>query len=305
MATANGDIGTPLQSHIAEPIAPLWKQLAFFTWGKYDEAEKALHRHIRVSDYLGGLVMTVAYLLAAWCASGDPVVLPETPPLVLFLQVCCAALGLFTIYLHIFSQPNPTKREAEIYGCLSGPCGRWIFLTRQTLALQAVHLFASLVSPFCSRSIATGTYALAVYVGGQATFVTIQFFTLVFPQAEYKKACETWAARGVYFKLIGKLTHTPGLCLMIADICLCKNRNALRNLTLSVPVMMFIILGYTVLYIGQLFANNGITGHWPYSFLYKFQGACAWIKFVIVQYAILLALTFSVLAISRYVPPLW
>lgn len=265
-----------------------------------------MQKSLSVKNNVGIIVVVAVYLIAAWCAGARTSPLPITPSTVLGAQVVVAILGMIPLHLHMHALAPPTRRgQPNRYWCLSGPLGQWIFLTRQTISLQAVHLVASLVTPFCSARLAVGTYTLAVYIGGLATFVTIQFFALVTPNAQYQKDKEAWAAQGVYFGLINDILHTPGLFLTLADICVCKNRASLGNLTLPVQWMALLLLLYTLFYLGLISANNAITSHWPYEFLYDFKGAGPWVKFIVVQFSVLMALNFAVLTISMYVPAFW
>jgi len=265
-----------------------------------------MQRGILAADCIGVPTTIAVYLTAAWVvARGRPDAPPAAPTGVIVVQIIGAVVAAFALYVNALCQPYP-RREDKVYNAVAGPFGRWIFLTRQTLALQAVHFTVSVLAPFSSLQLTTGTYIWAVYLGGQGLFVTIQFFTLVTPNPEYKKACLLWASRGVNFKAIGLIAHIPAGCLAIMDICVFKSRVFLEKVTPSVQVLLLVYLVYIVFYLTVIFVNFKVTAHWPYELMYNFGvSILKWARFIAVQYVVLAVFLLIMVCFSKFAPAVW
>jgi hypothetical protein len=254
------------------------------------------------------------YLLCAWIAgtginqAGFTGATPVPSAQVFGVQIFFSLCSMIALYLHLFCQPFASKVDnPEMYGCLFGFLGRFVFLTRQSIALQAIHLLFTCFVPFLGQQLAAGIYTLSVFVGGWGVFVTVQFFVLVVPGEKYQKTCDMWASRGIMFKLIGQLTHIPGAFLAAADVCLLKSKKTssthfgLIQTTPSFLCIMCMCFGYTVFYISLIFMNNRGTGEWPYEFLYKFKWK-EWVKFIIGQNCVLVVFALIVYGLTELVP---
>ena len=80
--------------------------------------------------------------------------------------------------------------------------GRWIYLTRITLAAQAVHSVATLAVVMGSApQLCQGVHSVAVFVSVLGMFVTSQFFLLVASHPDFHKQCLYWSERGTPYQV--------------------------------------------------------------------------------------------------------
>jgi len=227
------------------------------------------------------------------------------PAGVIVAQSVCAIVAVFVLYVHTFCQPYP-KAEDKSFNAVAGPFGRWIYLTRQTLALQAVHFFMSFIGPFFSVRMTYGTYIMALFLDGLGLFVTVQFFSLVAPNAEYIKMCGVWARRGVDLKATNNLTHIPAGCLAFMDILVLKSKTLLIEATPTITVLVLVALVYVVFYLTIITVNFWVTSRWPYEFMDSLgTNLFKWARFVAAQVIIILIFVFIMVALSNFGPSAW
>jgi hypothetical protein len=193
-------------------------------------------------------------------------------------------VALHCLYLETWICGALVKASGGGFNVAKGPLGRFIWLTHQGIGLVAIHSVASVLTPFFSVRLALGTYRLAVLVGGLASFITIQFFILVFFTPAFSDECKLWEALGVDCRFLEASRHAPPLMLAIADVCFLRHRDTLLRATPGVTMLVCAATGYCLFYTALTHANRCITGCWPYAFMDDFgDSALGWAKFVLIQ----------------------
>jgi len=288
---------------ISLPSAVMVALSAFLqnTYTGYNEKERAHASFLRKADLIGVPACGMVYLVVASHveAPGGPA--PQSAPL--WVEVCRAlfvGLANLVLYQHCCVAPYPLEETPEMFK-VTTKVGRWIFLTRQTLCLQALHSVFSIIP-----SLQAGSHAMSVLIGGLGIFVTCQYFALVAPHPDFKASSATWGSRGVPYKELMHFLHVPCGVLACLDIMVLKQRSLLLAQTAPFTQLMGVYLVYVVLYVALLHGNHSLMGEWPYGMM-KDLGASypKWAKFVVIQFAVLVLFVTIALAASRYAPVFW
>ncbi len=212
-------------------------------------------------------VFTAAYVsiatgLAAETGSFSDSSFTPPPVWVDALSWFFAGLASFVLYQHIFVAPFPTEDD-EMFK-VTQKIGRWVFLTRQTLALQAIHGIVSLLSSQTFPALVKGTHATAVLLGGLGLFVTSQYFVLVANHPDFLLSCKKWRDRGLPFRALMHFTHIPCGVLSLLDLAVIKNRQLLLSQTPPFHSVLCYYFVYVILYVLLLHINHALTTEWPY-----------------------------------------
>ena len=314
------------------------------TYSGYSEKELALGRFFVVADCIGILTFALFYLAAAFSLARNApshAVLDFSPPgFVYIATLAFAFVTSLVIYQHCAVAPYPTEDTVDhwmvhmhashtsrtsrtsrthhvtsqhiashFFSKVMQKIGRWVFLTRQTLCIQAIHAVASVTALLSgSRGLASATHAVAVLVAGLGIFVTCQYFMLVHTHADYVHTRETWAKRGIPFTEMMVWLHTPCGVFGVLDVMIIKQRDVLLELT---PSYLTLCTCYAVFILGYLIlvrANYAMTKHWPYA-LMKALGTSMvkwpWVKFTVGQIVIVLAFMTCALLLATYTRPIW
>eukprot|EP01061_Rhynchopus_euleeides_P012337 TRINITY_DN21993_c0_g2_i2.p1 TRINITY_DN21993_c0_g2~~TRINITY_DN21993_c0_g2_i2.p1 ORF type:complete len:277 (+),score=101.83 TRINITY_DN21993_c0_g2_i2:682-1512(+) len=223
----------------------------------YSQEEAACGRDVQRLDLVGVPVTAVTYL-----AVGHLLVFASSPSPWLGLAqdavsgVLCAAVALLVLYQHIYVQPTPLREEPMVWG-VQQVFGRWVFLTRQTLSLQACHTVLSFAFPEVGNT-------MAVIVAGFGLFVTVQFATLVHYHPHYIQVCNMWAAKDVPFRELMLWLHLPAGVLGVLDVLYVKDRQAVLSSTPAGNTIALFVSAYAIMYVTVLRYNHSRTGYWPY-----------------------------------------
>jgi len=278
-----------------------WTQFFVLKYDKYNEAEKKRHARIAFADYIGVPVWVALYIWAATRVVSfegfDATELTGTEisasrfdeSVVIFAALTSAVIAVFMLYQHARVLPYPLAKSVEMFEVMR-PIGRWIFLTRQTLATQAVHATLTWMSlRFPSMYwLRVPSYCMSVLVAGLGIFVTIQYFVLVAPDAHFKEDNRMWASRGVPHRAIAHMVHIPAAFLAFADILVVKNRAALLLLTPTLLELFGFYFAYVCFYLSIVHVVHKISGHWPYGFMIKLGSSVKrWVLFSAKQFVIL------------------
>lgn len=274
-------------------------------WDEHDEEERAHHRYLACMDHGGLFVISALYCLTAWMVSPEGHV-PEAPSTVFVAQVAFTALALHNLYLELFVIVKVVKAERNTFHVSKGPVGRWIWMTHQTIGVQAVHFAFSLVAPLLSKRLALGTYRLSMLLGGIGVFVTIQFFILVYPTAAFDEECGIWGPRVPHYRLIQSYLHLPQLVLAVVDVCLLRQRSTLLSVSPSVSTILLVYLAYVATYVLVTHVNHWITGCWPYGVLTALgRNVWRWMQFAVVQGGVLAAFSLGLHALAHCSWAVW
>jgi hypothetical protein len=108
-------------------------------------------------------------------------------PIATVCAYAAAAITSLVYYQHVAVCPYSTAESSPETFTAQLKVGRWIFLTRQCLALQMCHCVASLAAMTFYPALRVPTHSVAVLTGGLGIFVTVQYFILVVPDALFQK----------------------------------------------------------------------------------------------------------------------
>lgn len=276
--------------------------------GQFDAEELAQHRYTQRADCYGLLLITAGYvaLLRALCPDEEKPHSTSAGCTVTFLQIVSTAIAVYNLHLEINVIPRATKEHADSFLVSYGPFGRWIYLTHHTIALMAVHAVVSLTAPFVNENITLGTYVTAPIIGAMGTFVTIQYFHLVYPHPDHISECRVWANRGYNYKLVDAARHAPPLFLALTDMCVLKHRSTLLLVMPSAPSMFCFLMGYVLLALLLIQVNHSITGRWPYGMMKGFEkNLLKWIGFMLAQGTLLWIFSLSLSMLASRVFAFW
>jgi hypothetical protein len=280
---------------------------AFFqhTYDKYTPRERALGRWLLIVDGIGVPIFTAAYVSIAIGLAADTDASDSVAPLwVDALSWFSAALASFVLYQHLWVAPLPIEDDVEMFGVMQ-KIGRWIYLTRQTLCLQAIHGVISLRHRAVSPALFRGTHATAVAIGGMGIFVTSQYFILVANHPDYLLRSKTWHDKGLPFKALMHFIHIPCGFLALLDLAVIKNRQLLLSQTPPFTTITLIYLAYVIFYLLLVHVNHVCTNQWPYGFMKELNTPLLWCRFVVVQYCILVVFLSIALLTAFYSPVFW
>lgn len=283
------------------------------TYTSYSPNERKLAEYLKLTD----AVMIPAFILfylsvAFWLAHdeahddahGGP--LDFLPPgYVSVLVVVFTLVTWLVLYQHAAVAPFPTEDTVEMFGVMQH-VGRWIFLTRQTLCIQAIHALMSAASLFLAHpGLTRATSAVSVLVAGLGIFVTSQYFILVASHPDFKVNGQKWEKRGVPFTLLMHYLHTPCGLFGFLDLVVIKQRGVLLAQTPSYMHIVMCYLAYTLAYTVLLHVNHLVTQQWPYGFMKDLTTPLKWVKFTMGQFCILLVFVTVALGVASYAPVCW
>eukprot|EP00929_Paragymnodinium_shiwhaense_P063260 TRINITY_DN31615_c0_g1_i1.p1 TRINITY_DN31615_c0_g1~~TRINITY_DN31615_c0_g1_i1.p1 ORF type:complete len:277 (+),score=23.19 TRINITY_DN31615_c0_g1_i1:57-887(+) len=241
----------------------------------------------RRKEFLGVPVFVVWYWIWAKMSeqSGMDIALSQAPLATSVWQGLAALLSTGVLLDQLCIQP-PDVDEDLYRACRV--FSRWIFLTRHVMALQSVHLIASFVGVFWQISwLVQMTDGMTYLVGSLGSFITTQFFLLVWPSPQFAAHADLMEKKGRPIRTRAAVVHIPGLILALLDIFLCKDAARLeRDCPLATSCCMGI--AYGTFYIGFIALNYKATGEWPYGLLHNLTTAPKWAGFVLVQYAVVI-----------------
>lgn len=286
----------PLVQPDGEPAAPTRSRdmATFFvplqlSWNGYKPQELAQRSRIRCLDALVVPIFAFWYVAMARLVTTDISLASATalaatqPPstLVSGTRIALALLAVYVLAVHSVAFPSPTE-DNETYVAMS-KLGRWIFLTRHGVCLQAWHQVLSLASLWYP-SLIVPTHGICIWIASLGWFVTIQYFVLVAPNEQFQKDCVMWKKdRGVQFKEVGFLLHALALPIAVADMALVRNASVLQA-TVSLPSSFAVVFAYVFLYLTLITINYGLVGVWPYGFMKEFgTNLKKWVVFVFGQ----------------------
>lgn len=276
--------------------------------GQFDAEELAQHHYTQRADCYGLLLIIAGYvaLLLAICPDGERPHSSSAGCTVNFLQIVSTAIAVFNLHIEMNVVPRATKENADSFFVSYGPFGRWIYMTHHTIALMAVHAVVSLTAPFVNENIAFGTYVTAPIIGAMGTFVTIQYFHLVYPHPDHISECLVWADRGYNYKLVDAARHAPPLLLALTDMCVLKHRGTLLLVMPSAPSMFCLLMGYVSLALLLVQLNYSVTGRWPYGMMKGFEkNRLRWLGFMLVQGTLLWFFGLSLSMLASWAFAVW
>lgn len=260
-------------------------------WDGYTSKERLEARRKVAIDMVGVPLFGFWYLAQASFATssaafGDEIHearhIPEWQYAVRLLLALAAG---YVMLSHSVAQSDPQESD-EGFKFMSW-IGRWIFLTRNGLCLQAWHQVFTLLSPMSSW-LTSVTHGASLWIATLGWFVTIQYFLLVFNHPTYLQEIAKWAERGVAFKEVGILVHVPALLIAVLDLTLARSTPVLR-LSLSMGYSIALTIIYSALYFALVRLNHWKTDAYPYAILRTLDGTSAWLKFFFGQTAVMLA----------------
>jgi hypothetical protein len=276
-------------------------QLLVSNYDKYTEKERVMKNYIFMCDWVGVPFFAFMYvtLFGALSGGNDRISLDvEGGP----WEYVCTFLAILALYQHLRVSPCPLEENVEMFAVMS-KIGRWVFLTRQVLCLQAVHFVLSFLSTRVENLhwLIGVTHTAAVFIAGLGIFVTVQYFTLVSPDKDFAVDCTAWLKRGVNFRLIQDFVHIPAGFIAIMDIMLVKNKVLLQETSVPMQDMLLYFFLFTLYYLSLVHVNYHMTKQWPYGMLKKLGlSPVKWAKFTVIQFMILSVFLSIAVAIVRY-----
>merc|ERR1712224_457106 len=146
---------------------------------------------------------------------------------------------------------------------------------------------------------------MGLWLSGPANYVSVQFFILVKPHADFKQACQSWADRGVPFRQLMTFIHLPQLPTAFIDN-LMADRQALERLTPSVWWLCAMYAGLAIYYFIIVGTNFALTGVLPYGIMRDCGSSVyKWTRLVVMQIGVLLFLFFPTYGAALWLPAFW
>jgi len=269
---------------MASCIAP-WLSLE---WNGYTAEEVERRSEKRRLDAVVVPIFAAWYLLLATCAAapeGAAAAASAAPPSMstVVMQAVLAAAAVYVLAVHCIAFPSPTANQDawKVQSIL----GRWTYLTRHCVTLQAWHQVLSFASVWIPGLVAP-THGFSICVATLGWFVTIQYFVLVVPSQPFKDDIELWRKRGVHFKELGEILHVPALPIAVLDLLFGKTA-AVLHAAVSMPATGTLLAAYVLIYLSLIAANYRVVGVWPYGFMKSFS-PMKWVTFIVGQVAVLM-----------------
>jgi len=256
------------------------------TYTGYTRKELELNHSIKKRDYFFFPLFLALYLFGGWALSARQVDVPHATEQSVFLSGICALVSGFVIHQH--RNVIPTPKEENEHFLVVKSVGRWIFLTRQCLALGFIHMTSTFLAyTGILPSLVLYTYSMTLLIAGLSIFVTIQYFILVWPHPDFAADVIKWRKLGIPFGLVCGFVHVPCGFIAIFDILILRDPSTLRSLSPSLTTSLAIYLGYVTFYIALVMWNYTQTGNWPYG-LMKGLGLSKrkWAVFLVGQFAV-------------------
>ena len=237
-------------------------QLISYSYGKYTEKEKKLRDHVFAVDYVGIPLFTFLYVkLFGALTENREFAGPGGP-----FEMCeylCTGLAVLAMYQHMRVSPCPLEENVEMFGVMSR-IGKWIFLTRHVLALQAVHFSLSLLSNNVESFgwLIGITHTASVFIAALGIFVTIQYFTLVSPDKDFASECRLWKERGCCFRMIQDWIHIPAGFIAVLDLLFVKDVTILLETSVPMKEMLLYFFFFVLYYMALVHFNFSMTKQW-------------------------------------------
>ena len=242
-------------------------QLISYSYGKYTEKEKKLRDHVFVVDYVGVPLFIFLYIKLFGALTGNRE-FARTGGSFEMWEYLCTGLAVLAMYQHMRVSPCPLEENVEMFGVMSR-IGKWIFLTRHVLALQAVHFSLS----FLSNNVESFgwligiTHAASVFIAAMGIFVTIQYFTLVSPDKDFASECRLWKERGCHFRMIQDWIHIPAGFIAVLDLLFVKDETILLETSVPMKEMLLYFFFFVLYYVALVHLNFNMTKQWYVFFL--------------------------------------
>ncbi|KAJ9462580.1 hypothetical protein DIPPA_10481 [Diplonema papillatum] len=267
----------------------------------YSADEKKRATRILISDAVGIPVFTGVY----YCLHAALKRVPAPAAAVSLGQnagagYAAAGVLCLVLYQHCLVVLMPLKRD-EMMWKVQGYLGRWVFLTRQVLTLQAIHSVVSVFQPEVANTMCT-------LVAGFGVFVTVQYFTLVHWDPDFLASVRLFKTFGVPLREQMAWQHLPAGILGLADVLCIKPREAVLAALPNTSTTASVVLVYVLLYLTLIHVNFSWTTEFPYGILRPFgsfrSNPKAWLNFAGVQTLILGSFTAAVVLLAKYAPAL-
>lgn len=275
------------------------------SFDRYTDRERQLARYICLTDLLVSPLVGLVYLGLA--GLNGTALLPTPPGPVVGCGWLAAVVAWLVLYQHSLVVPFPTEDTPEMFTVMRYT-GRWVFLTRQTLCIQAVHAAMSMAAlqPRSPDWLAAGTHAMAVPVAGLAMFVTCQYYLLVVPHPATKEGADKWHRQGVPWTLLMHWIHSPCLLLAVLDLLAIKHRATLDALSPSFGRLLGCYACYVLCYLTMLHGNYALVREWPYGVLRDLKGdPVKWCQFALKQFLVLAVFVCMAQAVAWFGPAVW
>lgn len=238
-------------------------------WGGYSEGELRLRVHNRAFDLVAVPLCGYWYLAQAAAATkSDAHSVLSGPVWQHLVRLLLALATLLVLVINVWHLPVDALDMESIR--VRSKMGRWIFLTKHCLVLQAWHQVFSVLAPFSSWLTAL-THGVSLWVASLGWFVSLQFMWLVRRNPDFLAMCELWEARGVQYKHVAYLVHLPGFVVAVLDLFLLKDATRLMA-TVSVLRTFVLPCVYVGFYLLLISFNFRLTGFWPYRAMQGFGG---------------------------------
>lgn len=252
------------------------------------EEEVNRYWYVQRADLIGSPFLVVwFFVLSTSTAQKDADLPTAAPPTALLVaQGIMAFVAVMTFLYH--TQTWPTKHGDDIFNAIKY-IGRWLFLTRHCLSLQAVHMTLSFYAAWTNDAyVQQLVYGSSLWIGGLGFFVTIQYFLLVHNNPEFVAKCKDNVRLRGFFGLLdfrgfmGWL-HIPALPLACFDTIVAKRHSFLLEGAVSLPATAAMIVFYCCFYVGLVLCNYAATGYYPYAILKGLQTVPKWLAFIFGQ----------------------
>lgn len=258
-------------------------------WRGYSEGELRLRVHNRALDLVIVPLCGYWYLAqAAVATTADADTALSGPIWQHLVRLLLALVTLFVLVINVWHLPMDAFDMESLR--VRSKMGRWIFLTKHCLVLQAWHQLFSVLAPLSSWLSAL-THGISLWVAALGWFMTVQFLLLVRNHPDFLAMCELWESRGVQYKRVAYLVHVPASMVAVLDLIIVKDATCLLA-TLSFPRTFALPCAYIGFYYLLILLNFRLTGFWPYRAMQGFGGsACApgWAVFLGAPLVMLLA----------------
>eukprot|EP00927_Polykrikos_kofoidii_P042204 TRINITY_DN36058_c0_g1_i1.p1 TRINITY_DN36058_c0_g1~~TRINITY_DN36058_c0_g1_i1.p1 ORF type:complete len:320 (+),score=25.57 TRINITY_DN36058_c0_g1_i1:107-961(+) len=268
------------------------------------EEQRSYDRWYRIKDVIGLPIFVAWYYVQALVLEQQGTLKSTRAPLLVTVSLVVGSLVPIAVLGEQLSIPPPRQNDEQYSLMLY--TGRWIFLTRHGLTLQAIHMvLSSIAAWFAIPRLLQLTDGMTFWIGSLGCFVTVQFFALVWNHPDFKERCARLAAQNppVNLKRKAASLHAPGLFIAVLDAWVGKSHENLSH-GCSILASLGMVGFYAVLYTCLIVLNFKMTGAWPYGVLKALTSAPRWVAFILGQMAILTVFCLGVAGIAR-LPAVW
>mmetsp|Transcript_37541 Transcript_37541/g.74540 ORF Transcript_37541/g.74540 Transcript_37541/m.74540 type:complete len:291 (+) Transcript_37541:69-941(+) len=266
-------------------------------WAGYSADEKKEHYRKLVIDvisfpFCGLWYCFLASLVLPGSAAGETSAADfERTTSQCVVQAILAVAAVYALMMNIIGMPGTTA-DSDAHRAQSAALGKWIYLTRHGLALQAWHQILSLAS-VVSPQLNLMTHGATLWVAAFGWFICIQYFVMVVPSQACQEEFALWKSRGLDFEGIDFLVHAPALPIALLDVAYAKSAPLLRAAVDSSRIYCF-LPGYIVFYLCVITWNHRRVGVWPYGLMRALGTSVSkWAMFLCTQ--TLVMITFATL----------